>query len=78
MGTGVSWTKRDLSLGLLYAVRDLEEGDYDMNGCLLIAGTMIVCFADREFGSTTFTKVRVGFRYPVIGVVMIVAGLVYS
>lgn len=48
-----------------------------MNGFLIIGGSMLVCFADREAGSITFTSgTKITWRYPMIGIVMIVIGVV--
>jgi hypothetical protein len=50
-----------------------------MNGWLIIAGAMLICFADREAGSITFTSgTKIAWRYPLIGFVMIVCGVVIN
>ena len=54
-----------------------KDGD-GMNGYLIISGTLIVCFADREMGSLTFKGgSKVSMRYPFFGVLMVIAGLVF-
>jgi len=45
---------------------------------LLYAGVALVCFADREMGSISTSAVTISVRYPVFGVMMIIAGLVLS
>lgn len=50
-----------------------------MNGWLIIADAMLICFADREAGSITFTSgTKIAWRYPMIGIVMIIAGVVMT
>ena len=48
-----------------------------MNGFMLIAGAMLVCFADREAGRIEFKGgTEIAFRYPFLGVLIMVAGVV--
>jgi hypothetical protein len=47
-----------------------------MNSALIVAGSMIICFADREAGSITFQSgLRISFRYPFLGVALLVIGM---
>ena len=49
-----------------------------MDAFLIIAGVLLICFADREFASATFTSgTRISFRYPVIGVIIVLLGFVW-
>lgn len=51
----------------------------DMNGWLIIAGAMIVCFADREAISLEFKGgTKISLKYPLFGVLMIVTGVVMT
>jgi hypothetical protein len=48
-----------------------------MNGYLIIAGAMLVCFADREAGRIEFKGgTEIAFRYPFLGIVIMVAGVI--
>jgi hypothetical protein len=50
-----------------------------MNGYLILAGAIIISFADREFGSITMRSgTHIGLSYPLLGVLMIVYGLLGS
>jgi len=50
-----------------------------MFGWLIISGAMLICFADREAGSIAFTSgTKIAWRYPLFGVILIIAGLVVS
>lgn len=48
-----------------------------MNGWLIIGGAMLICFADRDAGSIKFTSgTKITYRYPLFGIIMIIAGVV--
>jgi len=50
-----------------------------MNGYLIIAGAMLVCFADREAGRIEFKGgTEIAFRDPFLGILIMVAGVVIS
>ena len=47
-----------------------------MNSALIIAGAMIICFADREAGNITTTGgMKVSIRYPLLGVAILIVGV---
>lgn len=49
-----------------------------VNGFLIIAGAMLICFADREMSSVTFTSgTRISIKYPFFGSLLIIAGIFF-
>lgn len=50
-----------------------------MSWWLVIGGAMIVCFADREAGCITFQSgTKIACRYPLLGIIMIIMGVVIT